>query len=749
MVGKDADMIMHKNILKSVKSAFVVLLTLLCLSFVFVNKASAQATNIATKTIQVNGQSYTVRVLESNKETKIPPLSEADSIQYMACPQIMVDYIYKSSCYPCKVVKSLVSVFLNGCKYLEGTSKEAGQKLLILGFMLWVAFYVMRQVSSFKNIEPASMVNDLLIMAFKILFAWVVIVRGYSLMVDYVLVPFLGWGVDFGTELVVAATTATGLDISGTQVESSYLLGPDYDGILPPHILNNIMTYIAAVDGTVTNHLKIGHMVMCHSTHAGAWGFPEYGLSIPNFWMWLCGAAIWIVGFCMTFSVLFYLVDMSFKLGFVLVALPIVTGLWPFGMTKGKLKACFDMLLHAAGTFIFLAMTTACGLVLVDSAIAVGQGIMENTITDSVVRAQGTQKVLDAIERGDTEATADMFSIFSSSFFILVFAYLYAIKVIGSTLSDYVDVFFGSDALGSPMHHRFTQSVAYAKEQIQKRLKRAKNLAKAGLKMVLMDPLGGASAALDDGEGGDEGLFDKVEKFNQKLTNLQKGKFNEEEGTKKESKADTAMSMTNMKAKDGDKMDKDAGIKGGKDDGSNAATQALEAAGEGLEQAGQSIKDAANAVQQTGKAVDAAGTAAAVPTLGTAKVATTAARVGTETSATATKLGAEALILAGKTLRKTAKLLKEFNKVAKRIQKVTKKVQKAAKKVQKGVQKVQKAVGGGSDENKENKNNQDQQNPIKNLTEGSDKQQMRENSEQDGLVGSMAKTAAGGNKDEK
>ena len=733
---------MHKNILKNVKSAFIVLLTLVCLSFAFANRALAQATNIATKTIQVNGQSYTVRVLESNKERK-EISSVGDIIHYMGCSQQRMDDIYKSACYPCKVVKSLISVFLNGCKYLEGTSKEAGQKVLILGFMLWVAFYVIRQVSSFKNIEPASMVNDLLIMAFKIMLAWVVIAKGYSIFVDYMLVPFLGWGIDFGTQLLVAGTTSTGLDISGTQVESSYLLGPDYDGLLPPHLLNNLMTYIGAVDATVTNHLKIGHMITCHSTHAGAWGFPEYGLSIPNFWMWLCGAAIWIVGFCMTFSVLFYLVDMSFKLGFALVALPIVTGLWPFGMTKGKLKICFNIILNASGTFIFLAMTTACGLVLVDSALAVGQGIMDNTITDAVARAQGTQTLFSKIEAGDTEATADMFSIFSSSFFVLVFAYLYAIKIIGSTVSDYVDVFFDSDGLGSPMHRMFTRSVDVAKEQMKKRLKRLKNAAKAGLKDAL------SSDEDEDGEK-DEGLFDKVEKFNNKLNNLQKGKFNEEEPTKKQSGADTAMSITNMKAKDGEKMDKDAGIKGGKDDGSNAATQALESVGEGLEKTGQAMKDAANAVQNTGRAIDNVGTAAGVVTFGTAKAATTAARVGTETSAAATKVGAEAMIMAGKVLKKTAKVLKKVNKIAKKVQKVTKKVSKAANKVKKVAQKAQKAVGGGSDENKENKNNESQnqnQNPLKNATEGSDKQKMREESDQ-GLVGSMAKTAAGGNKDE-
>ena len=741
-------MIMHKNILKNVKSAFIVLLTLVCLSFAFANKANAQATNIASKTIEVNGQSYTVRVLESNKERDV---SGEKSISYYAgCSQERMDDIYKSACYPCKVVKSLISVFLNGCKFLEGVSKEAGQKLLIIGFMLWIVFYVMKQVSSFKNIEPASMVNDLLIMAFKIMFAWLVITRGFSLFVEYLLVPFLGWGIDFGTELLVASTTTTGLDISGTQVDSSYMLGPDYDGILPPHILNNLMTYVAAVDGTVTNHLKIGHMITCHAMTVAVWHILTF--SIVNFWIWLCGAAIWIAGLVMTISVLFYLVDMSFKLGFALVALPIVMGLWPFDMTKGKVANCFQVILNATGIFVFLAMTTACGLVLVDSAIAAALGAKGASITNAISRAEGAENLFRAIEAGDTTLVANTFSLFSSGFFIILFAYLYAIKIIGSTLTDYVDPFFKDGMLGksSPMHHRLTQAMAYTKKQLVDRpVGYMKDVAKFQGKKFLNKY---AEGNKEDGEEKDNGIMARWERFNQKLDNWSKGKIGEEENTKKESGTDTAMSMANMKAKDGEEMDKAAGAKGGKDDGSNAATQALEAAGEGLEKTGQAIKDAANAVQQTGKAVDAAGTAGAVVSFGTTKVASTAARVGTETSAAATKAGAEALIMTGKVLKKTAKVLKKFNKIAKKVQKVTKKVQKAAKKVQKVAQNVQKAVGGGNNENNENKNNNNEnqkQNPLKNATEGADAQRMRENEEQGDFIGGMASAAAGGNKDNK
>ena len=543
-----------------------------------------------------------------------------------------MDNIYKSGCYPCMVVKSLISAFLNGVTFLEDVSKEAGTKILILGFFLWIAFYIIQQVSSFKNIEPMAMINDMLIMAFKVLGAWIVIQVGFQIFVDYVIVPFLGWGIDFGTYVLAATTTVTGLDISGTQVDTSYLVTDG--GILPAHLLNNLMTYVGAVDGTVTNHMKLGHMVTCHAVHHGAW---NVGILIPNFWIWLCGAAIWFAGFMMTLSILYYLVDMSFKLGFALIALPIVTGLWPFGITRGRFTACITIILKSAGIFVFLALTTATGLVLVDSAIMAGQiaeqpgNIPPEAILQATDRDSGITELYAAIEEGDNEKLSDTFLLWGSSFLLIMFAYLYAIKLIGSTVSDYVDEFFKDKVFGSqnPMHQKLTQATDIVKQKGLDAANYAKDVikhqGKKGLTNFANKKFGGKDG--DDDKDDDDGIMEKAEKFDKKLDNLSKGKFGEEENEKKKTGVEQAKSMTNLEAKDQQKMDDAAN---GKKDNGSAAAQAMEAAGDGLEEAGKAMDEAAKNIRNTGKQIDAAGSAGAVVTFGGCKAASTAARASTE-----------------------------------------------------------------------------------------------------------------------
>lgn len=637
----------------------------------------------------------------------------------LECRQERMDAIYKSGCYPCKVIKTLISSFMNGVKFLQDVSVRAGTRILLIGFLLWIAFYIMQQVSSFKDIEPRDMVNNLLIMAFKVLGAYYVIQLGFQIFVDFIVVPFLGWGIDFGTYLLTATTSATGLDISGNQVGTEYLMTNSSGNILPAHLLNNLMTYVGAVDGTTTNHMKLGHMIICHSTHQGAWNI---GIFIPNVWIWLCGAFIWFFGFMMTLSILYYLVDMSFKLGFALVALPIVTGLWPFNITRGKFSACIKIILEAAGIFIFLAMTSAVGLVLVNSAIGAGQAIEAGGATPEAILQQmenntGINELYASIEAGDNEKISDTFMLWGSCFILIVFAYLYALKIIGSTMKDYVSVFFNGGLGGSPMHDKLTQATDMVKQKAVAAGKYAKDVVKHQSKLGLQGMANKFGGGKDGDNGGDKSVMDKAEDADKKLEDLKKGKFDgaeeEAQSSKKKDSADQIKGMTNLEAKDNKKPDDpNQGKDGGKGSG---AAQAMEAAGDGLTEAGQAIeqqsKAAADATRQAGNAVDAAGMAGAVPTVGTTAVVGKTVQATTETSAAAIettgKVAGEVLKTAGKALKQGAKIVKKTEQVANKAASAAK---KAAQTAQKGMEKIEQKINQGSQGSEQQSGDQNQQN---------------------------------------
>lgn len=223
----------------------------------------------------------------------------------------------------------------------------------------------------------------------------------------------------------------------------------DNKAVLDTTVFEKIMLISRKADNAVSLNFVIGDALVCHSTHAGAIQFAKkvtdlIGLEFyfPDVWIWLCGAVIWVFALMVTLAVNFYLLDLSFKIGFALLALPITIGLWPFEKFKDKFKVCVDIIINAAGTFMFLGITTGLSIVLISSSLG------------------GTDALFEAIENDRKEYISNTFSLTGGKFFLILFAFLYSHKMISETVSKLANKFFPSVTNGlTPMHHMTTQAI--------------------------------------------------------------------------------------------------------------------------------------------------------------------------------------------------------------------------------------------------------------------------------------------------
>lgn len=293
--------------------------------------------------------------------------------QFIAkCNIAKMQELYQGKCYSCVIIKTLMETFLNACSKAYDITSEAGVKLLVLGALVWMAFFVMKNVSSLSNIEPGAMMNTLTVFLFKVMVAYILITSGLGVLIKYTINPLLTAGADFG----IAFMSVTS-DISGApELNANYAVtvptisAPDGGAateIVSSDVMNRIMFFAQNLDKNVSTNLVIGHAMTCWSMNGGAWDFSLF--KMVNLWLWFCGALIWFVGFMLTLGIGYYLLDISFKLGFAIMALPVVIGLWPFNVTKGKVTAVISIMLKAAGTFVFLALTTTYALAMINVAL--------------------------------------------------------------------------------------------------------------------------------------------------------------------------------------------------------------------------------------------------------------------------------------------------------------------------------------------------------------------------------------------
>lgn len=401
--------------------------------------------------------------------------------QFIAkCNIAKMQELYQGKCYSCVIIKTLMETFLNACSKAYDITSEAGVKLLVLGALVWMAFFVMKNVSSLSNIEPGAMMNTLTVFLFKVMVAYILITSGLGVLIKYTINPLLTAGADFG----IAFMSVTS-DISGApELNANYAVtvptisAPDGGAateIVSSDVMNRIMFFAQNLDKNVSTNLVIGHAMTCWSMDGGAWDFSLF--KMVNLWLWFCGALIWFVGFMLTLGIGYYLLDISFKLGFAIMALPVVIGLWPFNVTKGKVTAVISIMLKAAGTFVFLALTTTYALAMINVAL------------------RDVPTLFAKIEAGDAIWISNTFDLTGPYFLIILFVYLYSMKLISSTVSDYVDKFFKDSVFGGadPMHGKLTQMTDFAKQQAMRPVKWAGGKASDAVKKQVTE--GAAKAA--------------------------------------------------------------------------------------------------------------------------------------------------------------------------------------------------------------------------------------------------------------
>ncbi len=350
---------------------------------------------------------------------------------------------YMGNCYSCTIVAALISTFMDVADKTAPLTQQAGVRLMIIGMFLWIAFYVLKQMASLVMPEPMKMVQDLLKFFFKCLIAYTLITSGISVVSKMIVEPLLSFGAEYGNT-IIDVTTPKIADID----KYGKFDTKDYNShLISEAIFGKIMTLSKKADAAVSLNFVIGDALACHAHHAGAITVAKKVQEIlhiefyfPDFWLWLCGIAIWFMGLMVVIGINFYLLDLSFKVGFGLLALPITLGLWPFDKFQNKFTECIKLIINAAGTFMFLGISVGITVTLISAALG------------------GTDELFKAIENDNKRYVAEQFSLGGAKFLLVAFAFFYSHKLISETVSNLTDTFFGSSLAGG-MNHMHTMTV--------------------------------------------------------------------------------------------------------------------------------------------------------------------------------------------------------------------------------------------------------------------------------------------------
>lgn len=121
------------------------------------------------------------------------------------CVMNNIKQMYTRSCFSCEIVETLASAFIKGSAKAYDVAREAANVVLTVCMLLWMGWFVLKNISSFTTVEPMKMLQDLFVQLFKVLVAFTIINSGISTILHYTLEPLMLAGTDFADAIV--ATT--------------------------------------------------------------------------------------------------------------------------------------------------------------------------------------------------------------------------------------------------------------------------------------------------------------------------------------------------------------------------------------------------------------------------------------------------------------------------------------------------------------------------------------------------------------
>ncbi|MBR7158659.1 MAG: hypothetical protein IKD08_03135 [Alphaproteobacteria bacterium] len=210
---------------------------------------------------------------------------------------------------------------------------------------------------------------------------------------------------------------------------------------LNSQLYNALMCMVGNLYNTTAYGLAMSSSILCH-----AWTAEQSGIlpvQFPSLKMLFTGVVIWLVCFLLTLLFVFKLIDACFRLGFLLVLLPMLIVAWVFPPTIEFAKKGFYLLLHVVMVFISMAIVLSLAIALVEIAF----GGNSETISSSTLLKEAST-LQDYFNTNQVYKMNEAIQFSTFNFIIAAICCVFAIKIlslIDQIATDFSNVSIGSD----------------------------------------------------------------------------------------------------------------------------------------------------------------------------------------------------------------------------------------------------------------------------------------------------------------
>lgn len=264
------------------------------------------------------------------------------------------DYLDKQTCTTCMIFKTIFNAASNLAQTAISKLAAPSKNLVLIGFLIWLAIYILKQISSFQGSSPGDLLKGIFLQGARVAIVVYILSGALYQVMDITLTPVMQTGLTFANML----NPNSNCDSSAEYMQG--IVGYDTgagmqdtsQGGLPRNLGQSIVCTIKNLEDSVGVLLALGNYSTCYAFHDKAlWD----GI-IPHLGYFLSGIGLWLAGAFLLFAFPWCLIDCILQLCIAAAMIPCSIAAFAFKSTAKYLGLIWNFFMNAMFNLVFLAV---------------------------------------------------------------------------------------------------------------------------------------------------------------------------------------------------------------------------------------------------------------------------------------------------------------------------------------------------------------------------------------------------------
>lgn len=287
----------------------------------------------------------------SGQTVSISDATNKDNGNKAACT-IKMDFD-PESCWFCGLFKDIFNAASSIAKIANDGLAGPTKNIVGIGFFIWLAIFILRQIASFGAVKITDMLKGILFQGFRVTVVMLILGGALYQVMDLTINPILQTGLSFSRSFSESSTCPADAEYLKNIVgyDANKGIQASSTGGLSIQLGTAFVCSIKKLEDNVSGMLEYGNHSICLSFK----DFKALGL-IPHAGFLTTGAFLYIVGAVLMLMFPWFLIDCMLQLCIVVALLPCAIGAFAFKITSKYLKTLWDYFMNSMFNFVFIAI---------------------------------------------------------------------------------------------------------------------------------------------------------------------------------------------------------------------------------------------------------------------------------------------------------------------------------------------------------------------------------------------------------